>query len=104
MLGLDLNEREGALQGQARVGLRANHPQPGARVRAGLAHRAGSGRTGLGQQRPAGEGRGEWVVVNSRREFRRSDAELGWKIGSGGAAQAVAAARKCLAALMLVIG
>jgi len=41
--------------------------------------------------------------VNSRREFRQSDAELGWKIGGGGAAQAVAAARKRLAALMLVM-
>ena len=77
---------------------------PGERVRAGLAQRAGSGRTGLGQQRPAAEGRGECVVVNPCREFRRSDAELGWKIGCGGAAQAVAAARKRLAALMLVMG
>jgi hypothetical protein len=78
--------------------------QPGARSRAGLAQRAGSGRTGLGQQRPAGEGHGECVVVNPRREFCRSDAQLGWKKGWGGAAQAVAAARKWLAALMLVIG
>ena len=79
-------------------------PQPGARARAGLAHRSGSGRTGLGQERPAGEGRGECVVVNPRREFCRSDAQFGGKIGCGGAAQAVAAARKCLAALMLVMG
>jgi hypothetical protein len=42
--------------------------------------------------------------MNQRREFCRSDAQLGWKKGWGGAAQAVAAARKWLAALMLVIG
>jgi hypothetical protein len=42
--------------------------------------------------------------VNARRGFGRSNTELGWKIGYGGAAQAVAAARKRLAALMLVMG
>ena len=42
--------------------------------------------------------------MNPRREFCRSDAQLGWKKGWGGVAQAVAAARKWLAPLMLVMG
>jgi hypothetical protein len=88
----------------ASAGLRANGPQPEARARVGLAQRIGSGRTGLGQGRPAGEGRGECVVANARREFCRSDPEFGWKIGCGGAAQAVAAAPEAAVVLMLVMG
>jgi len=97
-------EGKRVLRGQACVGPRARGPQPGARARAGLVQRAGSGRTGLGQERPAGEGRVECVIVNPRRELCRSNAQLGWKIGWGGAAQAVAAARKYRAVLMLVMG
>ena len=93
-------KRKGCSEGRHAAAFGQAAP-PGARVRAGLDQRAGPGRTGLGQQRPAAKGRGECVVVNPRREFRRSDVELGWKIGCGGAAQAVAAARKCLAALMV---
>jgi hypothetical protein len=88
----------------AGAGLQANSPVTRGARRAGLAQRAGSGRTGLGQQRPAEEGRGECVVVNPRREFCRSDAELEWKIGCGGAAQAVAAARNTMVVPMLVKG
>jgi hypothetical protein len=103
MLGLDLNEREWVLRGQARGGLRASGPTRGAGARrVSSACRVWEDR--LGQQRPAAKGRGECVVVNPRREFRRSDVELGWKIGCGGAAQAVAAARKCLAGLMVGMG
>jgi hypothetical protein len=79
-------------------------PRNPGRGRAGLAQRTGSGRTGLGQQRPAGEERRECVVANARREVCRSDPELGWEIGCGGAAQAVAAAREAVVVLMLVMG
>ena len=78
-------------------------PQPEARARAGLAQRVGSGRTGLGQERPAGEGPGEWVIANARRKFCRRNTELEWKIDCGGAAQAVAATRKAVVVLMLVM-
>jgi hypothetical protein len=86
------------------AGIWTNAPQPGARMRARLAQRAGSGRIGLGQKRPAGEGRGERVVVDLRPELCRSDAELGRKIGCRSTAQAVAAARNSVAVPMLVMG
>jgi hypothetical protein len=73
------------------------------RVRAGLAQRAASGRIGLGQKRPAGEGGGECVVTDLRRELGRRDAGLGRKIDDRAAAHAVAAARKSLIVLMLML-
>jgi hypothetical protein len=41
--------------------------------------------------------------MDLRREFCRSDAELGREIGCGAAAEAIAAARKSLGVLMLVM-
>src|ERR1700730_6537531 len=54
MLGLDLNERDGPSGAGMRRPFDQRSPQPGARARAGLTQRAGSGRTGLGKRRPAG--------------------------------------------------
>src|SRR5712692_322049 len=84
--------------------LRANGPATRKRARSGLGQRAGSGRIGVGQKCPAGERRCERVVMDLRRKICRSDSELGRKIDRGGAAQAVAAARKAVVVLMLVMG
>src|SRR6266478_5919655 len=77
---------------------------PGARTRAGLAQRAGSGRIGLGQQRAAGERRSVRVVLEPHREFCRSGAELGREIRGRAAAETIAAARNIFVMLMLVMG
>ena len=61
-------------------------------MRAGLAQRGGSGRIGLGQQRPAGQEHGKFVVMDPHRKRCRAHAELGWQISSGGAPEAIAAA------------
>ena|SRR5438132_1107696 len=84
--------------------LRASGPATRTRARPGLGQRAGSGRIGLGQKCPAGKRRCERVVMDLRHEPCRSDTELGRKIDRGGAAQAVAAARKAVVVLMPVIG
>jgi hypothetical protein len=77
--------------------------QPGARVRARLNQRAGSGRARLGHERPAGKGRGGRVVVDLPRDLCRSDVEFGRKIGRGSTAEAVAAARNSAVVPMLMI-
>jgi hypothetical protein len=82
------------------AGLRANGPATQGAGAPGLAQRAGFGRPGLGQKRQAGEGRGQHVVMDLRPDF----GELGWEIGRGSAAQAVAAARFSVIVPMLVIG
>ena len=71
--------------------------------RAGLAQRAGSGRIGLGPQRPAGKRRGERVITDLRREFGRRDGEFGRKIDGRAAAEAIAAAGKSFVVPMLVM-
>ena len=96
--------KEKGVCGPVCAGFRVNGPATRARERAGLAQRAGSGRTGLGQKSPAGEERGGRVVMDFRSKLGRSDAELGRKIGRGGAAQAIAAARNSVVVPMLVIG
>jgi hypothetical protein len=53
MLGLDLNEKDGCSEVRHTPAFEQTASQPGARARAGLAQRAGSGRIELGQQRPA---------------------------------------------------
>ena len=85
------------------AGPRANGPATRTRLRAGLGQRAGSGRIGLGQKRPAGKGRCECVEMDLRRELCRRDAELAREIGGGAAAQAITTARKALVVLTLVM-
>ena len=87
----------------ASAGLRANGPVTRARLRAGLAQRAGSGRIGLGQQRPARKRRGKRVIMDMPGKLCRGDAEIGRDIGGGGAAEAVAAAREAFVMLLLVM-
>ena len=82
-------------------GERPRNPRAGA---PGLTQRAGSGRTGLWQKRQAGEGRSQRVIMDLRPDLGPSDGELGWKIGRGSAAEAIAAARKSVIVAMLVIG
>lgn len=86
--------------------LRIDAPATRGAARAGLDQRAGSGRIGFRQESPAGQGRGERVVMHARGELDQSYAELGRDIGCRGAAEAVAAARKALvvAVLMLMRG
>src|SRR6516165_12425241 len=83
-------------------GLQANGPATRGAARAGLAQRAGSGRTGIGRQRPAGQGCGQGVVMGPRRQIGRRDPERGSKVDGGAAAEAVAAARKPVVMAMLM--
>ena len=84
------------------AGLETNGPATRGGWRAGLAQRAGSRRIGLGPQRPAGEGSGERVIMDLRRQFGRRDAEPGRKIDGRAAAEAVAAAGKSFVVRMLM--
>jgi len=88
----------------ARRFLRANDPGYPERRGAGLAQRRGSGRIGLGRQRPAGEQEGDGVVVDAGGELCRSAAQVGREIGRGCAAQAIAAAHDFRVVLMLGLG
>ena len=74
---------------------------PGA-ARAGLAQRAGSGGIGIGPQHPAGQGCGQGVVIDPRRQIGRRDTERGREIHGRTAAEAVAAARQRVVMPMLI--
>ena len=74
---------------------------PGA-ARAGLAQRAGSGGIGIGPQHPAGQGCGQGVVIDPRRQIGRRDTERGREIHGRTAAEAVAAARQPVVMPMLM--
>ena len=74
---------------------------PGA-ARAGLAQRAASGRIGIGPQHPAGQGCGQGVVIDPRRQIGRRDTERGREIHGRTAAEAVAAARQRVVMPMLI--
>ena len=84
------------------TGFQANGPVTRGVVRAGLLQRAGSGRTGIGPQRPAGQGCGQGVVMNVRRQIGQRDAEHGGNVDGRAAAEAIAAARKPVVMAMLV--
>ena len=71
-------------------------------VRAGLGQRAGSGRIGIGLECPAGQGCGQGVVMDPRRQLSRRESERGSKIHGRAAAEAVTAARKSLLMSMLM--
>ena len=83
-------------------GHQANGPATRGAARAGLAQCAGSGRTGVGPQNPAGQGCCQGVVMDPRRQLSRRDAEDRCDIHSRTAAEAVAAARKTVVMAMLL--
>ena len=83
-------------------GLQANGPATRGAVRAGLDQRAGSGRIGIGLQRPAGQGCGQGVVMGPRRQIGRRDPERGSKVDGGAADEAVAATCKPVVMAMLM--
>jgi len=83
-------------------GLQANGPATRRAMRAGSAQCAGSGRIGIGPHHPAGQGRGQGVVTDPRRQIGRRDIKRGSKIGGGAAAKAVTAARKPVVVPVLV--
>ena len=83
-------------------GLNANGPETRARIRAGLAQRGRSGRIGIGLQRPAGQGWGQGVVMDPRRQIGRRDTEDWRNIHGGAAAEAVAAACQPVVMAMLM--
>ena len=85
-------------------GLQANGPATRGAARAGLGQRAGSGRIGIGLQGPAGEGRGQGVVMYPCRQIGRRDSERGSNINGRAAAEAVAAARKSVVMAVLMEG
>ena len=74
---------------------------PGA-VCPGLAQCAASGRIGIGPQHPPGQGRGQRVVIDPRRQIGRRDTERGREIHGRAAAEAVAAARQPVVMPMLM--
>ena len=84
------------------VGLQANGPATRGAVRAGLDQRAGSGRIRIGLQRPAGQERGEGVVLDMRPQIGWRDTEDWRNIHGRAAAEAVAAARKPVVMAMLM--
>ena len=84
------------------TGPQANGPVTRARIRAGLAQRAGSGGPGIGPQGPAGEGCGQGVVMRLRRQIGWRDAERGGNVDRRAAAEAVAAAGKPVVMAMLM--
>ena len=86
----------------ASVGLQANGPATRGAARAGVAQQAGSGRIGIGPQRPAGKGCGHGVVMGPRRQIGRRDPERGSKADGGAAAEAIAAASKPVVMAMLM--
>ena len=83
-------------------GPQANGPATRGALRAGLAQRAGSGRIGIGPQRPAGQGCGQGDVMDFSRQIGRGDAEHGSEIHGRAASEAVAAARKPVVMPMLM--
>ena len=87
----------------AAAAFRQTAPEPGAQPRAGLAQQPTSRRTGIGPKCPAGEGRGECIVMDLRRKFGRRDAGIGRNIDGQAAAEAVAAAGKSLVMPMLML-
>ena len=95
------SEREGVFAAGRRRPSGKRPRNPGA-VRAGLAQRDRSGRIGIGQQLPAGQGCGQGVVMDPRRQIDRRDTERGSNIDGRAAAEAVAAARKSVVMTMLM--
>ena len=83
-------------------GLQANGPATRGAVRAGLDQRAGSGRIGIGLQRPAGQECCQGVVLDMRPQTGRRDTEDWRNIHGRAAAEAVAAARKSVVMAMLM--
>ena len=83
-------------------GLQANGPATRGAVRAGLDQRAGSGRIGIGLQRPAGKRHRQGVVLDMRRQIGRRDTEDWRNIHGRAAAEAVAAAHKAVVMTMLM--
>ena len=71
-------------------------------MRAGLDQRAGSGRIGIGLQRPAGQEYGQGVIMRPRRQIGRRDTENWRNIHGRAAAEAVAAACKPVVMAMLM--
>ena len=94
-------EREGVFAAGRRRPAGKRLHNPGA-ARAGLAQRAASGRIGIGPQHPAGQGCGQGVVIDPRRQIGRRDTERGSEIHGRAAAEAVAAARKPVVMPMLM--
>ena len=71
-------------------------------MRAGLGQRGRSGRIGIGLEYPAGQRRGQGVVLGMDPQIGRCDTEDWRYIHSRGAAEAVAAARKAVVMPMLM--
>ena len=71
-------------------------------MRAGLGQRGRSGRIGIGLEYPAGQRRGQGVVLDMRRQIGRRDTEDRCNIHGRAAAEAVAAARKSVVTAMLM--
>jgi len=84
-------EKEGCLQPPG-DGLKANGPATRGAARAGLGQRGRSGRIEIGLECPAGQGCGQGVIMNPRRQMGGRDAEHWSKMDGGAAAEAVAAA------------
>ena len=83
-------------------GFQANGPETRGATRAGLAQRGRSGRIGIGLERPTGQGCGQGVVMNLRRQIGQRDTEDWRNIHGRAAAEAVAAARKSVVMTMLM--
>ena len=83
-------------------GFQANGPETRGATRAGLAQCAASGRIGIGPQHPTGQGCGQRVVIDPRRQIGGRDTERGREIHGRAAAEAVAAARKPVVMAMLM--
>ena len=83
-------------------GFQANGPETRGATRAGLAQRGRSGRIGIGLQGPAGEGRGQGVVMDPCRQIGRRDTQDWRNIRGRAAAEAVAAARKSVVMAVLM--
>ena len=94
-------EREGVFAAGWRRPAGKRLRNPGA-VCAGLTQCAASRRIGIGPQHPAGQGCGQGVVIDSRRQIGRRDTERGREIHDRAAAEAVAAARKPVVMSMLM--
>ena len=83
-------------------GFQANGPETRGATRAGLAQRGRSGRIGIGLERPTGQGCGQGVVMNLRRQIGQRDTEDWRNIHGRAAAEAVAAARKSVVMAVLM--
>ena len=93
--------RKGVFAAGQATACRQRLRNPGA-VCAGLAQCAASGRIGIGPQHPTGQGCGQRVVIDPRRQIGRRDTERGREIDGRAAAEAVAAARQPVVMLMLM--